>query len=68
MVRSAVSIMLLMMGSLVIAGPVSAAPKKKFTEAEIGQMRDECRQELGKKQAKEAYSACVRRKKKAKSE
>ncbi len=65
MVRSAVSIMLLMMGSLVIAGPVSAAPKKKFTEAEIGKMRDECRQEAGKQaQGKAAaVSACVKRKK-----
>ena len=65
MVRSAVSIMLLMMGSLVISGPVSAAPKEKFTKAEIGQMRTECRQEVGKSgQGKAAaVSACVKRKK-----
>lgn len=47
-----------------IGGLASAAPKK-YSDAEMGRMRDECRQEVGKMKSgkKQAVGACVRRKK-----
>lgn len=62
--NSGLSILLLLAGLTFISAPASAVPKI-YTDAEMGQMREDCRQEVGKMKSgkKEAVGACVRRKK-----
>ena len=50
--------------AICFSAPASAQTKKKFSEVEMGKIRDQCREEVTVKgnQRQSAVAACVRRK------